>query len=114
MAAAVWRIRDRATFAELRRRGRRGRTGDLGATWLPAAAGRPRLAMAVGREVGSAVERNRVRRRLRAVFAGLAPELPAGAYLLRVGPGVASSEPRALEHHVRTAIEDALAAPERR
>ena len=36
----------------------------------------------MGRRVGGAVRRNRVRRRLRAVFADLAPELRPGAYLV--------------------------------
>ena len=55
-----------------------------------------RVAFAIGRGVGSAVVRNRLRRRLRAVLAdaGLAP----GAYLVSVGPDavhLSSSELRA-------------------
>jgi uncharacterized protein len=62
----IWRIRDRSTFAELRRRGRRIRRGPLSVTWLAEEVGRPpRVAYAVGRPVGTAVARNRLRRRLR-------------------------------------------------
>jgi len=53
-------------------------------TWLPDAdAGTPpRVAFAVGRRVGSAVTRNRVRRQLRAATAEIARGLPPGAYLV--------------------------------
>jgi ribonuclease P protein component len=43
----------------------------------------PRLAFAIGRRLGGAVDRNRLRRRLRAVFSAAAAEgrVPPGAYL---------------------------------
>jgi ribonuclease P protein component len=45
----------------------------------------PRVAYAIGKRVGGAVERNRVRRRLRNVMADLDPA--PGRYLIRVAPG---------------------------
>ena len=80
---ATWRVRDRATFAALRS-GRRGHAGPVRVMWLPepGATTPPRLAFAVGRRVGGAVARNRVRRQLRAVAAELAPALEPGAYLV--------------------------------
>jgi ribonuclease P protein component len=49
----------------------------------------PRVAYAVGRRVGSAVARNRVRRRLRASVAQRADELvPGAAYLFEAEPAV--------------------------
>ena len=49
--------------------------------------GPPRVAYAVGRRAGGAVERNRIRRRLRHVVAAHEPALRAGhQYLLGAGP----------------------------
>ena len=44
----------------------------------------PRVGYAIGRAVGTAVDRNRVRRRLRAIFAeqARAERVPAGLYLV--------------------------------
>ncbi len=93
MPDGVWRIGDRATFEALRRSSARARAGPLSVAHVPPAPGerRRRVAYAVGRPVGSAVVRNRARRRLRAVMAELARSgrLPAGAYLVSARPGVA-------------------------
>ncbi len=82
----LWRVRDRRTFVDLRRRGRRVRRGPLAVTWLPGDADPtpPRVAFSVARSAGSAVHRNRIRRRLRAALGELqaAGRLPAGTYLL--------------------------------
>jgi ribonuclease P protein component len=46
----------------------------------------PRVAYAIGRKVGNAVERNRIRRQLREIVRGLAPQLRSGQYLIGVAP----------------------------
>ena len=52
----------------------------------------PRLAYAVGKRVGPAVVRNRVRRRLRAAALAHRTELrPGGAYLFGAAPAAASA-----------------------
>lgn len=92
--ATLWRITDRRTFSALRREGRRGRAGTLGLRWLApppgAAPTPPRVGFAIARTAGSAVDRNRIRRRLRAAFRelGSAGALPAGSYLVTAGPEV--------------------------
>ena len=90
MAAArpeLWRITDRRSFQALQQRGRRARRGPLTVTWLAPAPGStapPRVGFAVGRTVGGAVLRNRIRRRLRAALRELQRQerLPAGTYLV--------------------------------
>lgn len=44
------------------------------------------MAYAIGRRVGGAVDRNRLRRRLRAIVAEVGPELVPGDYLVSAGP----------------------------
>ena len=87
----IWRIRDRATFAALTT-SRRRRQGPISMTFLPGDPSLPpRVAYAVGRRVGPAVVRNRVRRRLRAAARAHRSELqPGGAYLFGAAPAAAT------------------------
>jgi ribonuclease P protein component len=50
----------------------------------------PRVAYTVGRSVGGAVARNRLRRRLRAIVAEASPQLAPGAWLIGAGPAAAT------------------------
>ena len=64
----------------------------------------PRVGFAVGRRVGPAVTRNRVRRRLRAIMQDVDPEseadLAPGAYLVGAGPAAATQSYRELRGQV--------------
>jgi ribonuclease P protein component len=100
----IWRIRDRATFEALRRTGSRSRYGAVTVTYCGSQApGPPRVAYAVGKRVGSAVVRNRLRRRLRAA-AGEIAELAPGAYLVRVAPEAAALSYEDLKAQVTRAM----------
>ena len=67
------------------------RRGPLTVTWVPGEPDEPtRVAYTIGRKVGGAVVRNRIRRRLRAVVRETRELLRPGAYLLGAGPEAAT------------------------
>ena len=102
-------LRGRRRFHELRASGVRGRSGPLSVTVLvdrePGAASR-RVAYAIGRQVGPAVVRNRLRRRLRAIV-GVA-DLPAGDFLVAAAPSAVASDFVDLQHHFDAAVTRAI------
>lgn len=108
----TWRIRDRATFEALAR-ARRLRRGPI---WLRHLSGeradRARVAYAIGRRVGNAVTRNRVRRQLRAIVASAEAggQLEPGAYLIGVTPEAPNMTYAELEATVRGLLADAREA----
>ncbi len=84
----IGRIRTRDGFVRLRRQGRRVRIDALWCTYvLDPSLTMPHVAFAIGRPVGSAVTRNRLRRRLRALLAEV--DLPSGLYLVGARPDAA-------------------------
>ena len=104
--ARLWRVRDRASFAALRRDGVRRRVGPLTVTRLAVEAGGspvPAVAFAVGKPVGSAVVRNRLRRRLRPLIAEAEPT--PGTYLVSAGPAACTLS----DQELRALVAEALA-----
>lgn len=96
----IGRVGDRATFRALERRGRRVRRGLVSVVYVPDAEPRlagsatpfPRVAFGVGRRLGPAVTRNKVRRRLRHIMReldGRPNGLVPGSYLVTVHDGAA-------------------------
>lgn len=65
----------------------------------------------MGRAVGNAVVRNRLRRRLRAVVAERADRLPSGAYLVSSGRGGPALEFEELKRAMSQALERATKSP---
>jgi ribonuclease P protein component len=85
--AGIGRIRSRRSFEAVRHGSSRGRSGPVTVSYLEQPSwSRPQVAYAISRRVGSAVVRNRLRRRLRAIVFEGAASLPVGAYVVRTGP----------------------------
>jgi ribonuclease P protein component len=100
----IWRI-DRRDIFEALRHGRRHREGPITVSWVPGDPTEPpRVAYTIGRRVGSAVVRNRVRRRLRMLIREAAPKLRSGAYLIGVSPAAALLSYEELRDSVQKAI----------
>jgi ribonuclease P protein component len=100
----IWRVDRRDTFQALRR-GRRRRCGPVTVSWVAGDPTEPpRVAYSVGRRVGSAVVRNRVRRRLRVLIRDSADLLAPGAYLVGAGPESASLDLAALRRCLTEAL----------
>lgn len=106
MAPVVGRMRGRSSFRALARPDGRARKGYLSVLYRApgtAAPAFPLVGYAIGRRHGSAVRRNRLRRRLREAMRLCAPDLPPGSYLVRSEPvrtGVSFDE---LCHDLRSA-----------
>jgi ribonuclease P protein component len=94
----IWSVRDRAMFRAIAH-GHRRRSGALqvSAAVLSTRQEPPRIAFAVGRPVGNAVVRNRVRRRLRAAVREQCDLLqPGWGYLVTAAPAAAAATYREL------------------
>lgn len=104
----IWRVRDRGTLRALSAAPRL-RRGPLSlAVVTSRKATPPRVAYAVGRRVGGAVARNRVRRRLRAAARNHVCELqPGAAYLFGAASGAAALGFDELDTTVRTLLVEA-------
>lgn len=115
----IWRVRGRAAFAALRRHGYRVRSGPVAVTFLAdtasaAPAEPPKVAFAVGRRVGRAVRRNRVRRQLRSIMRELVAQpdtlVGPGTYLVATGPEVTTLSYQELRNTVQKAMAQIPAA----
>ncbi len=86
----VDRLRGRRAFTDLAQRGRTVRSGPLRVRYL-AAPDSARVGYAIGKRAGGAVERNRIRRRLRAAVATATTPLTSGFYLISADPSAADA-----------------------
>jgi ribonuclease P protein component len=116
LTGRVGRVRGRRAFAALRHDGRRARRGPVTVTYRAEPSGTLAcVAWSVSRRVGTAVTRNRVRRRLRAAFVATAgvPDGPVqpGAYLVSVTPAATELSYEALAGYLRTCLIAVAPAP---
>ena len=110
-ARTVGRITSRAVFAELQRSRARGSSGPVRVTFVPAKSETPgvfpQVGYAIGRHCGTAVVRNSLRRRARAVVRTAAPTLARGTYLVRLEPSAAGLAPATFRQDVESALRKA-------
>jgi ribonuclease P protein component len=86
--STVWAVRGEGAFAEIRATGRSRRDGRLVVVRSDGQGGGPaELGLIVGKTVGNAVVRNRVRRQIRAIVRESAPSHRGARYVVRALPG---------------------------
>jgi len=108
---ASGRIRSQQTFQSLRRPTGRARSGAVRAAFVApdpvSPSPFPLVGYTIGRRCGSAVRRNRIRRRLRAAVTIASGELSPGSYLLGADPEVDGLSFPQLAAAVREAMTEA-------
>lgn len=103
------RLRGRGCVSELFEKGGRGTSGTVAARALANGLEHSRLAAVAGRKSGNAVERNRMRRRLKAAFRTQKDVLPRGYDLaLLARPGLLEASWSEIEKGVREAVAKAV------
>jgi ribonuclease P protein component len=107
VVSLIERISDRGSFVALRHPAKRVRRGVLRIAYVPDDTGRRRIAYALSRRVGNAVVRNRIRRRLRSVFAAIDREHAAGAGAFPPGTYLVSATTAAAEVPFQTLMRTA-------
>lgn len=80
MGPRIGHIQERAVFIALRRPAGRASAGPVRVSWVPRSSGVAEVGYVVGRRCGKAVQRNRLRRRLREAVRRT--DLAPGAYLV--------------------------------
>lgn len=113
MEQVAGRLCGRSVLRALARRPSHATRGPVTAAHVPdVGRGGPtrKVGYALGRRHGNAVQRNRLRRRLRAVVREVAADVPAGAYLLRARPSAAVLPHPRLRDAVREAMRAAAGA----
>ena len=100
------RIRTRRQFALLAKPTSRGQSGPLRISFVVPASDDSQVAVAyaISRKVGNAVVRNKIRRRLRALFDEFDPQPQSGIYLINCGFETGKLSHDELQQHLRQSL----------
>jgi ribonuclease P protein component len=110
----IHRIRGRDDFRRLARDGTRIRRPVLWCIWCPdPTTSTTSVAFALGRALGPAVTRNRLRRRLRAILKESESSLPGGQLLIGANPSVVELTFDQLRAELKELLARAIATPPR-
>ena len=89
------RLRERKDFKRVYQRGQTLALPTLALYWRKSGKAGPRIGFSVSKKLGGAVERNRLKRRYRAIARQLLPQFPAGVDLIFVArPAAAKADYR--------------------
>lgn len=99
------RVRTRRQFALFASPTARGRSGPLSVSYVAGPLPEVAAAFAIGRPVGPAVARNRIRRRLRDLLDRIEPRPLPGKYLIKCSVGTAELTYDQLHDHLQRALE---------
>ncbi|MBQ8080298.1 MAG: ribonuclease P protein component [Clostridia bacterium] len=94
-----FRIRKNSQFQYVYRRGKNQAARELSVVYLKS--GRLKVGFSVSKKVGKAVTRNLVKRRLRAAFTTLIPQLKPGLYIVTARPLAAEADYQTLLRSLR-------------
>lgn len=103
---ALGRVTKRADFQAFRKPSGRGRSGPLSVSFVAKSDQKPPicLAFAISKRCGGAVERNRLRRRLREAAVNEVLSVSPGMYLVRCEPEATTLTFGELVHHLGQAM----------
>ena len=87
MLPEIYRLRESRDFAFARQHGRHWRNKMFIMNVVPNSGSASRYGFVIGRKLGSAVRRNRLKRQLRAIIARLMPDLADGYDVVMVARG---------------------------
>ena len=104
------RVSTRRRFAEFATPTGRGKSGTLRIVFVEHSdQGSCDVAYAISRKVGNAVQRNKIRRRIRAAMDSFSPAPRPGLYLIKCANGTGQLSYDELEQHLRAALQRAHA-----